>query len=642
MKAGGGYIPIDPTYPRKRIDFLLEDSGARFVLADRNLTRPHLRIDHPVKTPSPEQDLPTVAPQDPAYMIYTSGSTGQPRGVLVRQAQLRASTLARQHHYKEPVNAFLLLSSFSFDSSVAGIFWTLTQGGCLCLLSDDERTDPLAMVRTIETHQVTHLLGIPSLIDAFVTTHHKEALASLRTIILAGESCPPNLPAHLLTTLANVRVYNEYGPTEATVWSTVHECESGPIRIGKPIANTQAYVLDPHRRPLPIGVPGELYLGGAQIAEGYHGHPNLTANRFVPDPFRQDSQGHLYRTGDRARYHPDGTLEFLGRMDHQVKHRGHRLELEEIERALLAQPRVQEACVLLQEPRAISPLVADLSKALAHLPSEDAASLLATVRAERRLMRDHFALALEMDPDYIRPPRDEQRDWLVSQVMNEIADDLEHLHKVAQRFVPGDGEPLADYDIAHSELTDEQIMEDWQTPIMQAMARQVAGEEKDVLEIGFGRGVSASFLQSLGLKSHTIVESNDFSVEKHFHPWRKRHAESNIRLVHARWQDALNQLDLYDGIFFHAFPLNEQEFIDTVVNSITFAQHFFPIAAQLLRPGGAFAYLTTEIDSLSRRHQRALLEHFSTLTISVEKATPPHDTHDTWWADSMVILKAVK
>ena len=182
----------------------------------------------------------------------------------------------------------------------------------------------------------------------------------------------------------------------------------------------------------------------------------------------------------------------------------------------------------------------------------------------------------------------------------------------------------------------------WQTPIMQAMARQVAGAENHVLEIGFGRGVSATFLQSLDVKSHTIVESNDFSVENHFVPWRKRYPQSDIRLVHARWQDALDQLGLYDGIFFHAFPLNEQEFIDTVVKSITFAEHFFPVAAKLLRPGGSFVYLTTEIDSVSRRHQRALLKHFSTLSISVEKASPPNDTRDTWWADSMVILKAVK
>ncbi|MEN9019710.1 MAG: amino acid adenylation domain-containing protein [Verrucomicrobiales bacterium] len=640
MKTGCGYIPIDPTYPEERIRYLVGDSKARLILSDRELESPHIRIDQPA--PASNAKLPKVSPTDPAYMIYTSGSTGKPRGVLVRHSQLRASTFARHHYYKDPVNAFLMLSSFSFDSSVAGLFWTLTQGGCLCLLDDDARADPGAMVRAIHQHGITHLLGIPSLIDAFAADHARAELASLRTIILAGEDCPPHLPARLIQTLPETRVYNEYGPTEATVWSTVHECRSGPIRIGKPIANTQAYVLDPYRRLVPIGVPGELYLGGAGITEGYYERDDLTSERFLADPFRPANGNRLYRTGDRVRYHRDGTLEFLGRMDNQVKHRGHRIELGEIEHALLNQPGIREACVLLQDSHVVSSSAQDLAAALSELPPDKAAALLSEIKPERKLRRERFEITLEIDEDVVSPPRSEQRDWLINQAMNELADDLDHLDQVAKRFARGAGTNLTEYDIAHSELSDDQIMQDWQTPSMKAMARQIAGPANDILEIGFGRGISASFLQSLGVKSHTIVESNDFSVNNHFKPWRARHPSNDITLVHSRWQEAQDQLDRYDGIFFHAFPLNEQEFIDTVVNSITFAEHFFPVAAELLRPGGSFAYLTTEIDSLSRRHQRALLKFFSSLTVSVEKCSPPADTRDTWWADSMVILKAVK
>jgi guanidinoacetate N-methyltransferase len=185
-------------------------------------------------------------------------------------------------------------------------------------------------------------------------------------------------------------------------------------------------------------------------------------------------------------------------------------------------------------------------------------------------------------------------------------------------------------------------MEDWQVPIMKAMAAHVTSTHGDVLEVGFGRGVSATYVQQGGVRSHTVVESNDHSVNHHFAPWRRRYPEQDIRLLHGRWQDVLDRFETYDGILFHAFPLNEAEFIEHVLNSITFAGHFFPTAAAHLKPGGIFTYLTTEVDSLSRRHQRLLFQHFREITLHVQPVSVPEDTQDAWWADSMVISKAVK
>ena len=185
-------------------------------------------------------------------------------------------------------------------------------------------------------------------------------------------------------------------------------------------------------------------------------------------------------------------------------------------------------------------------------------------------------------------------------------------------------------------------MEDWQIPLMSGMADWVTESGGDILEIGFGRGVSAQLIQERGVRSHTIVEVNPHSIQQHFHPWRQRHASKDIRLVTGLWQDTLDQLKTYDGIFFHAFPMNEQEFMQYVAGSATFAEHFFPVAAKLLRPGGVFTYLTTEIDSLARRHQRSLFKHFEEIRMKVQTLAVPPDTKDAWWSNSMVLLGATK
>jgi guanidinoacetate N-methyltransferase len=244
------------------------------------------------------------------------------------------------------------------------------------------------------------------------------------------------------------------------------------------------------------------------------------------------------------------------------------------------------------------------------------------------------------DDQFIRPPHEAQRNALLNRTLNEFMLDLSALHELAARFVPGATNTSLE-DRTQSNLADEEIMEDWQLPVMQEMAEIVTQTHGDVLEIGFGRGVASEMIQRQGVKSHTIIECND-SVVKRYETWKTGHAGKDIRLVHGLWQDTISGLGQYDGIFFHTYPLNEDEYMEYVNDSVTFAEHFFPVAAEHLRPGGIFTYLTNEIDSLSRAHQRLLFQHFSTVSLKIVPLEMPDDVKDTWWADSMVAVKAVK
>ncbi|MBW5480320.1 non-ribosomal peptide synthetase, partial [Streptomyces bambusae] len=298
----------------------------------------------------PESPGVPVAADDAAYLIYTSGSTGAPKGVVVEHGQLAASTLARRTVYPgRPV--FLLVSPLAFDSSVAGLWGTLTAGGHLVVATPDEVRDPERLVELVERHQVTQLLCVPSLYSVLLDAARSlggERLSSLETVVVAGEPLPPELvDRHFAQRTAPTALVNEYGPTEATVWASYRRFDApGPVSIGRAVPGARLYLLDDELRPVPPGTEGELFIGGAGVSRGYHGRPEATARVFLDDPHPDVPGARMYRTGDRARWNADGTLAFLGRRDHQVKIRGHRVELPMIEAQLSALPGVREAVVV--------------------------------------------------------------------------------------------------------------------------------------------------------------------------------------------------------------------------------------------------------------------------------------------------------
>jgi len=257
----------------------------------------------------------------------------------------------------------------------------------------------------------------------------------------------------------------------------------------------------------------------------------------------------------------------------------------------------------------------------------------------------NFDLVLDVgNEQFVRPPRDAQRHWLLNRVVREAADDLQALDAIARRFVPGLTESITDrtsVDRTEAELAEVDIMEDWQIPLMEVMSGLVARPDAHLLEIGFGRGISAEVIQRHGVASHTIVECNP-SVCRRFMEWRARYAERRIELVTGKWQDTLPRLGLFDAIFFHTYALNEAESTELLSRSVTFAEPFFESAAAHLRKGGVFTYLTNEIDSLGRTHQRALLSWFKSFSVQVVSFEIPGDVRDAWWADTMAVVVAVK
>ncbi|EJM63013.1 non-ribosomal peptide synthetase [Pseudomonas sp. GM48] len=357
LKAGAAYLPLDPNYPIERLAFMLADTGARHVLACQPL--PDALRHERIISLLPGADVWAAAQTEPApqgdsanlaYVIYTSGSTGQPKGVMISHANAVASTLARNAFYQQPLRAFLMLSSFSFDSSVAGVFWALGQGATLCLPDEDSYKDPVQLAALIQREEISHYLTLPSYHAQILEHLDRQALAC---VIVAGEACSKALVQRHREALPGVTLVNEYGPTEGTVWCSAWEPPLGQdddsIPIGQPIAGMRIHVLGPDLQPLAVGVEGELYVGGAGIARGYLQRATLTAERFVPDLFAKAAGQRLYRTGDLARYRADGVLEYLGRVDHQVKIRGFRIELGEIEAAMRSAPGIEDAAVIARE-----------------------------------------------------------------------------------------------------------------------------------------------------------------------------------------------------------------------------------------------------------------------------------------------------
>ena len=363
LKAGGGYVPLDPSFPDHRLRLMLDDAQGSIVVTQRHL-RSHLRsfggqvcdVESLCESTvsGGEENLATpVLPDQLAYIMYTSGSTGRPKGVAVTHRNLETSLRARLRYYPEQVSRFLLTFSLAFDGSVTGIFWTLLQGGQLVIPSEAVHRNPTELAVLVEHHHISHVVWVPSLYNAVLGDALNGQLDSLRIVITAGESLPLELVRSHYQLLPHAMLYNEYGPTEATVWCSVYQTtreEAGArVPIGKPISNTQLYVLDADLEPVPIGVPGELYVGGDCLARGYVGQPLLTQERFLAPPHVASAR--LYRTGDLARYREDGNVEFLGRVDQQVKLRGYRIELGEVEYVLSNFPGVYQAAVLLRQDK---------------------------------------------------------------------------------------------------------------------------------------------------------------------------------------------------------------------------------------------------------------------------------------------------
>ncbi|WP_241562167.1 non-ribosomal peptide synthetase [Streptomyces hoynatensis] len=373
LRCGAAYVPLDQAQSGLRLAEVLADAGADAALvtaetagrlaqagaplvladAERHEERHEERAEGrkgaaEAARPGPPPAV-AVSPGDAAYLVYTSGSTGEPKGVLVEHGQLAASTLARRCVYPgAPV--FLLVSPLAFDSSAAGLWGTLTAGGTLVVATADEVRDPGRLLGLVERHGVTRLLCVPSLYAVLLDAAERlgvRSLRSLESVIVAGEPLPEALVARHFSLLPErVALVNEYGPTEATVWASYHRFEGpGPVSIGGPVPGARLYVLDDAMRPVPRGEEGELFIGGSGVARGYAGRPEATSLAFLADPFAERPGARMYRTGDRVRWNGEGRLEYLGRRDHQVKIRGHRVELEAVEAALRSVAGVREAAV---------------------------------------------------------------------------------------------------------------------------------------------------------------------------------------------------------------------------------------------------------------------------------------------------------
>ncbi|SCK39913.1 enterobactin synthetase component F [Streptomyces sp. WMMB 714] len=367
LKAGGAYLPLDTDHPTERLRGMLEDAGVWCVLTDSatagllpDTAVPVLPLDvldvsaHLHTTPGRP-----LTPQHPAYVIYTSGSTGRPKGVVVPHSAIDNRLRWMQAQYGlGPGDRVLQKTPSGFDVSVWEFFWPLREGATLVMAEPGEHRDPAALARTIREQGISTVHFVPSMLQEFLAEPGVSAdAAGLRRVFCSGEALPRDTADRFHRLLPDVPLFNLYGPTEAAVDVTHHPCvagESGPVPIGRPVWNTRLYVLDAALQPCPPGVPGELYLAGAQLATGYLGRPELTAARFVADPFaaaRGETGARMYRTGDVARWRDDGAVEYLGRTDTQVKLSGLRIELGEIEAALTDDPGVRAACVVVREDR---------------------------------------------------------------------------------------------------------------------------------------------------------------------------------------------------------------------------------------------------------------------------------------------------
>ncbi|MFK3767360.1 amino acid adenylation domain-containing protein [Pseudomonas putida] len=462
LKAGGAYVPLDPEYPAERLSYMVEDSGIGLLLIQSHLRDrlplpprlPVLLLDQALAA-QPEHDpqLP-CAPEQLAYVIYTSGSTGRPKGAGNSHQALANRLQWMQAAYGlDASDTVLQKTPFSFDVSVWEFFWPLITGARLAIAAPGDHRDPARLVQLIVQHQVTTLHFVPSMLQAFLLDDQVARCSSLQRIVCSGEALPVEAQQQVFAQLPQARLYNLYGPTEAAIdvthWTCRDEGKTG-VPIGKPIANLACWILDAGLQPQPAGVIGELYLGGAGLARGYHQRPALTAERFVACPFQPGAR--MYRTGDLARYRADGVIEYCGRIDHQVKIRGLRIELGEIEARLMEQPAIHEAAVLAVDNQLVAYLVGKAGKPL----------------PEREQLSQALLAHL---PDYMVPNQ-----WLFLQRMP-----LSPNGKLDRKALPAPGlaQAQASYSAAEDELQ-ARLVQVWQ----RVLKREHVGIDDNFFELG--------------------------------------------------------------------------------------------------------------------------------------------------------------
>jgi amino acid adenylation domain-containing protein len=637
---------------------------------------------------------------DTAYVCFTSGSTGQSKGAFVAHHAISKHLSAFERTMNiERTDRILQFAALTFDVSIEQIFSAWCSGATL-LPRGNEVWGAREFITFLHREQIT-LANPPTAYWNQVVNAGSDGgpfflEPPLRCLVVGGEAMSSDIAGRCLRmSHAGVRLLNAYGPTEAVVTSTLREVTGDDIKqtgatvsIGFPFPGRRICVLDQHGLPVPDGAPGELCIAGPMLAEGYLQNPRATAAQFRPESLPEsvhgtcpDSAGaRIYRTGDRTRRLPDGSFEYLCRQDDEIKVRGVRVSPARIESALAEHPSLLETAVIvnagasskLSYPTSDNMVrTQDLPSLLEKIPEvvleqclfeiEKASD---AVRGEtgqtrelfsrdRSLMKrtPDFDLTLELKGDrFISTPRSFQRNWLLNRALDECADDLRELHILAQRFVAGTDRQEISHDLAEAVpefvagqliMAGQNVMQSWQRPLMKALAKAVSKSRGDILEIGFGMGISADFIQSFGVQNHVILESNE-AIAAAGKRWRDRYPHRKISVVHARWQDVIDELGEFDGIIFDTYPATESEFRRYVLGDATFAAHFFPHASKHLKDGGIFTYYSNEIDCLSRRHQRDLLKWFSSFQVSVVRDLRPPLESQNWWSDSMAVVRACR
>ena len=360
QKAGAAYVPIDPAMPAERFAFIFSDTKAQICLTQKSLKNKfttHSEVnfvgldewetiaDFPKTAPGI-----AVTPENLIYTIYTSGSTGQPKGVQVEHCSVRNLIQAQINYVQHPVKRFLYAYSFAFDGAVLLIYWTLLDGGTLVIAPENLEKDISNLASFINNQQISHLLTFPSLYNLLLNEVQLKQLNTLESVSVAGEACPATLVSRHHSIFVDTKLLNQFGPTEATVgcsiFTTTPDFKGDKVPIGKAIENTFLYVLSEELQPVENGETGEIFIGGAGVTRGYLNRPELTAQKFIENPF--GPAGNIYATGDLGRWLPDGNLDFMGRKDHQVKLRGYRIELGEVEAIISGLPAVLDTAVLLK------------------------------------------------------------------------------------------------------------------------------------------------------------------------------------------------------------------------------------------------------------------------------------------------------